>query len=148
MFFINTLFIALPTPSSDDGSLDLTYIKGEVEELGKELKTMDGYKTFVVKSTVIPGTTQNIVLPLLEKFSGKKAGIDFGLAMNPEFLMEGLAISNFQNPDRVVIGAIDDNSRNPDKVETKYLENAINALLKGNNPEPNFTKAIGCSIKV
>lgn len=115
----DVIFIALPTPSSADGSIDLTYIKSEVEELGKELRTMDGYKTFVVKSTVIPGTTKNVVLPLLEKYSGKKAGIDFGLAMNPEFLMEGLAISNFQKPDRVVIGAIDDRSFN--EVKKLYL---------------------------
>ena len=69
----------------------------------------------------------------------------FGASRTPHvFLL------NKENGDLVVkyIGAIDDNSRNPDKVEKKYLENAINALLKGNNPEPNFTKAIGCSIKV
>lgn len=104
------IFICLPTPSDEDGSINLRYIKSEAAEIGKELAKHSDYKVVVVKSTVVPGTTSGVVRELLEKHSGKTAGKDFGLAMNPEFLMEGLAISNFSNPDRVVIGAIDDRS--------------------------------------
>ncbi len=104
------LFICLPTPSSEDGSIDLSFIENETKELAKLLKESKDYKTFVVKSTVIPGTTSGVVRKTLEEISGKIAGQDFGLAMNPEFLMEGLAISNFTKPDRIVIGAVDDTS--------------------------------------
>jgi UDPglucose 6-dehydrogenase len=64
-----------------------------------------------VKSTVLPGTTQNIVLPLLEQYSSKKVGTDVGLAMNPEFLKEGVAIKDFLEPDRIVIGSFDEKSK-------------------------------------
>ncbi|MDH5400999.1 MAG: UDP-glucose/GDP-mannose dehydrogenase family protein [Candidatus Heimdallarchaeota archaeon] len=108
----DVIFICLPTPSSEDGKINLKYIREEVIQLGKLLQTTSEYKTIVVKSTVVPGTTDGIVKQLLEQESGKTAGIEFGLAMNPEFLMEGLALENFQHPDRIVIGAIDDKSFN------------------------------------
>jgi len=104
------IFICLPTPSEEDGSINLRFITEEAKEIGRVLATIDDFKTIVVKSTVVPGTTSGVIKDLLEEYSGKKAGLDFGLAMNPEFLMEGLAISNFTDPDRVVIGAIDDRS--------------------------------------
>ena len=80
-------------------------------EIGRQLKTKDEWHFIVVKSTVLPGTTEDIVLPLLEKHSEKKAGQDFGLAMNPEFLKEGEAVKDFFNPDRIVIGFYDKKSR-------------------------------------
>lgn len=104
------IFFSLATPSGEDGSIDLEIMKDECKAIGEELRTISDYKVFVVKSTVIPGTTDGVIKELLEENSGKKAGIDFGLAMNPEFLMEGLAISNFKKPDRIVIGAIDEKS--------------------------------------
>ena len=61
----------------------------------------------VVKSTVVPGTTDDVVLPILEEASGKKAGVDFGVGMNPEFLTEGEAVSDFMDPDRIVLGGLD-----------------------------------------
>ncbi|MCK4714372.1 MAG: UDP-glucose/GDP-mannose dehydrogenase family protein [Candidatus Aenigmarchaeota archaeon] len=103
-------FIAVGTPSKRDGSVDLIYIKKAAEEIGKALKKKDEYHTIVVKSTVIPGTTENVILPVVERFSGKKAGRGFGVAMNPEFLKEGMAVADFMNPDRVIIGAIDGKS--------------------------------------
>jgi UDPglucose 6-dehydrogenase len=74
----------------------------------------------VVKSTVVPGTTEKVVLPALEKASKKKAGRDFGVAMNPEFLKEGMAVEDFMNPGRVVIGAIDETSA--ERVFTLYRD--------------------------
>jgi len=104
-------FICVGTPSNDDGSIDLTFIKKASETIGKTLKQKHNWHTVVVKSTVIPGTTRDMVLPLLEKHSDKTAGKDFGVAMNPEFLREGIAIKDFMEPDRVVIGTTDEKSK-------------------------------------
>ena len=103
-------FISVGTPSRPDGSIDLVYVKKAAESIGKALKQKEGYHTVVVKSTVVPGTTEDTVIPLVEKNSGKKAGSGFGVVMNPEFLKEGLAVKDFMNPDRVVIGGIDKKS--------------------------------------
>lgn len=108
----DVIFICTGTPSRDDGSIDLKYIESASIDIGKALKASSSYKTIVVKSTVVPGTTADFVKPLLEQHSGKTAEIDFGLGMNPEFLKEGLAIEDFRKPDLIVIGAIDDKSYN------------------------------------
>ncbi|RKX99649.1 MAG: UDP-glucose 6-dehydrogenase [Spirochaetes bacterium] len=104
-------FICVGTPSEDDGSIDLKFVKEAAEEIGEQLRNKDGWHLVVVKSTVLPGTTGEVVLPLLERYSGKKAGVDFGVAMNPEFLREGIAVRDFLEPDRIVIGYYDDKSR-------------------------------------
>ncbi|MCD6373311.1 MAG: UDP-glucose/GDP-mannose dehydrogenase family protein [Thermococcus sp.] len=104
-------FIAVGTPSREEGSIDLTYVKKASEGIGKALKEKDGYHVVVVKSTVLPGTTEDVVKPILEKHSGKKAFQDFGLAMNPEFLREGVALNDFLEPDRIVIGVQDERTR-------------------------------------
>ena len=106
------IFICVGTPSSDDGSIDLSQIKAASENLGNLLKHTDDYKTIVVKSTVVPGTTKNVIIPILEKFSGKKAGIDFGVCMSPEFLREGAGVHDFLNPDKIVIGGYNEKSSN------------------------------------
>ena len=99
--------IAVGTPFDGD-VIDLSYIKKVSEQIGQVLEKKNGYHVVVVKSTVIPGTTDEVVLPLLEEFSGKNAGPDFGVGMNPEFLREGEAIEDFMEPDRIVLGGIDD----------------------------------------
>jgi len=104
-------FICVGTPSEKDGSINLCFIKQVAEEIGNQLKNLGRYHTVVVKSTVLPGTTKDVVLPIIEKYSGKKAGGDFGLAMNPEFLKEGVAIEDFMNPDRIVFGYFDSKSK-------------------------------------
>jgi UDPglucose 6-dehydrogenase len=103
-------FIAVGTPSRKDGSIDILHVKKVAEEIGKALKNKGAYHTVVVKSTVTPGTTEDVVVSILEKTSGKTAGRDFGVVMNPEFLREGKAIHDFMNPDRIVIGSIDERS--------------------------------------
>jgi len=112
-------FICVGTPSDDGGEVDLKYVRKVSEELGRILSGKKTYHVVVVKSTVIPGSTEDVVIPLLEKHSGKKAGKDFGVAMNPEFLREGVAIQDFMNPDRIVIGALDQKSG--DLVESIYF---------------------------
>ncbi len=104
------IFVCVGTPSADDGSIELSQIKSAAESLGNLLKQSGDYKTIVVKSTVVPGTTKDVVMPILEKYSGKKAGRDFGLCMNPEFLREGEGVYDFINPDKVVIGGYDEKS--------------------------------------
>ena len=104
-------FICVGTPSRQDGSIDLTYVRSAAAEIGRILKEKRGYQTVIVKSTVLPGTTEGFVLPILEAESGKRGFVDFGLASNPEFLREGSALADFFTPDRIVIGASDDRSR-------------------------------------
>lgn len=104
-------FICVGTPSRDDGSQDLTQVAGAAESIGSVLKEKSDYHSVVTKSTVVPGTTLKTVGPIVERASGKRAGVDFGLGMNPEFLKEGDAVNDFFRPDRVVIGAVDAKTR-------------------------------------
>ncbi len=99
-------FIAVGTPYKKD-YIDLTFIKEAVKQIGVALKDKSTYHVVIVKSTVIPKTTSNVIKPLLEEFSQKSVGANIGLVMNPEFLREGVAINDFMNPDRVVIGGSD-----------------------------------------
>jgi UDPglucose 6-dehydrogenase len=102
--------IAVGTPAVD-GQIDLRFVARAAEEIGAALKSKTAYHTVVVKSTVIPGTTDGTVRSAIEKTSGKRAGSDFGLGMNPEFLTEGTAVLDFMKPDRIVIGGIDERTR-------------------------------------
>lgn len=104
-------FITVDTPSDDSGSVDLRNLAEASSQIGRALKNLERYHTIVVKSTVPPGTTEGFVKIILENTSGKKAFIDFGLAMNPEFLREGSALRDFLSPDRIVIGANDERTR-------------------------------------
>jgi len=106
----DVVFISVGTPSKEDGSIDLSQIKSASAGIGKRLKKTDKYKVMVVKSTVTPGTTKNVVIPILESESGKKVGKNFGVCMNPEFLKEGSGVHDFLNPDKIVIGSYDKKS--------------------------------------
>ena len=99
--------IAVGTPF-DGKQIDLTQVKEVSAQIGSALKGKAGYHAVVVKSTVVPGTTDGVVLPILEDASGKKAGAGFGVGMNPEFLTEGQAVADFMMPDRIVLGANDE----------------------------------------
>jgi UDPglucose 6-dehydrogenase len=103
-------YVAVGTPSMPDGSIDLSYIESAATNIGKALKEKNSYHITVVKSTVVPGTTQNTVKPRLEAESGKTCGVDFGLCMNPEFLRQGNAFQDTLNADRVVVGSYDQQS--------------------------------------
>ncbi|AFD00871.1 putative UDP-glucose 6-dehydrogenase [Methanocella conradii HZ254] len=100
-------FICVPTPTDESGKIDLRFVREASRSIGERLKAKDSYHVVVVKSTVVPQTTQEVVTPILEETSGKKAGLDFGVGMNPEFLREGKAVHDFMHPDRIVIGGDD-----------------------------------------
>jgi len=106
----DVIFISVGTPSRENKAIDLGFIENTSCEIGKALKNETNYKVIAVKSTVVPGTTENVIIPLLEEFSDKKAGTDFGVCMIPEFLREGRAIYDFMNPDRTIIGEYDKKS--------------------------------------
>lgn len=108
--------IAVGTPF-DGSNIDLAAVLTAAKQVGGALRRKD-YHTVVVKSTVVPGTTDGSVLPALEAASGKKAGGDFGVGMNPEFLSEGEAVNDFMFPDRLVLGGIDE--RTIDKLDELY----------------------------
>jgi GDP-mannose 6-dehydrogenase len=100
-------FVCVGTPSQINGNLDLTYIRRVCEMIGKALKGKSARHTIVIRSTILPGTMHQTVIPTLEQHSGKKAGVDFGLCNNPEFLREGSAVKDFNFPPKTVIGEVD-----------------------------------------
>ena len=103
----NVIFITVGTPSKEDGEINTEYLEGASKEIGRQLSSVEGYRLVVVKSTVAPGTTENLVRAVLERESGKKVGQAIGLASNPEFLHEGSAIHETLHPDAIVIGGHD-----------------------------------------
>lgn len=110
-------FICVGTPPNHDGSADLSMIESASRSIGSALKDCDRYHVVTVKSTVPPGTTQNLVMPTVLKESCRSQ-CEIGFVMNPEFLREGLAIQDFMSPDRIVIGSTDD--REGDIVQSLY----------------------------
>ncbi|MGI9288763.1 MAG: UDP-glucose dehydrogenase family protein [Pseudomonadales bacterium] len=154
--------VAVGTPFDGD-LIDLRYIKNVAAEIGTALAEKNGYHMVVVKSTVVPGTTDEVVLPILETESGKVAGEAFSVGMNPEFLKEGEAIKDFMNPDRIVLGATDPRGieslqelysvfTGVDKLETscrtaemiKYTANSLLAtLISFSNEIGNLCAATG-----
>lgn len=106
----DVVFVCVGTPSKEDGSIDLSQIETASRQIGQHLGKSKNYQVVVVKSTVVPKTTIKTVLPILEESSGLKAGVDFGVAMTPEFLREGSGVYDFINPDKIVIGTSDKKS--------------------------------------
>lgn len=156
-------FIAVGTPF-DGQSIDTSYVRRAAGEIGAALAEVDRYHVVVVKSTVVPGTTDEVVRTALETSSGKRCGVDFGLCMNPEFLSEGSAVNDFLFPDRLVFGGIDERSTDilaqlyvsfPTSVPRlrtntqtaemiKYASNALLAnLISFSNEIANLGAAIG-----
>ncbi len=155
----NVVILSVGTPC-DSGKIDLTQIGNACKQIGQYIKSHDKFLSVIIKSTVVPTTTDTFVRNIIEHESGKKLG-QFGLGMNPEFLKEGDAVSDFMNPDRIVIGSEDENTKNYlteiyapwtcDKIYTntrtaemiKYANNTFLAcLISMNNELANVSAAI------
>jgi GDP-mannose 6-dehydrogenase len=100
-------FVCVGTPSQQNGNLDLRFMRRICEQIGQCLKAKSAWHAVVIRSTILPGTMRKVVIPTLEEFSGKKAGKDFGICNNPEFLREGTAVRDYLRPPKTVIGEAD-----------------------------------------
>ena len=118
--YCDMIFVTVGTPQKSDGSIELSMIKKAVTKIGEKMKINKKNPTIIIKSTVIPGTVQNVILPILEKKSGKKSGKDFGLISNPEFLQETTAIRDTEFPHVIVLGGN----------KTKFMTNTRKFLSK------------------
>ena len=104
----DVLMVCVGTPGQPNGSLDLSYVRRVVQQIGEQLAAAAAYKVVVIRSTLLPGSMQNVVIPTLEESARRKAGQDFGVCINPEFLREGSAIYDYDHPPKTVIGASDE----------------------------------------
>ena len=138
--------ICVGTPSRSTGELDLKYVERVAENIGAVLKTKTTRHLVVVRSTMLPGSIRDTIIPALERTSGKKAGEGFGIAINPEFMRESTAVEDFYHPPKTVIGALNDADASAvaalyadlpavtikTKIETaemvKYVDNIFHAL--------------------
>lgn len=141
--------VCVGTPSGAQGSIDFAALEAVCADIGAALPTTARRHTVVIRSTVLPGTTEEIVIPALQRSSGLVAGRDFGVAMNPEYLREGTGVADFDTPEKTVIGQLDDASGEPlvemygqfaDRIfrvpirvaeAAKYVDNAFHALKVG-----------------
>ena len=117
--------LCVGTPSRRNGSLDLTYLERVTEQIGLALAAKSAYHVVVVRSTVLPGTTHSVIIPALERASGKRYGDGFGVSVNPEFLREGTALKDFRKPPLTLVG----HNHAADASGTIALYQAIDAPL-------------------
>lgn len=154
--------VCVGTPSQANGNLDLKFVRRTCEEIGEALRDKGERHTVVIRSTILPGTMREIVIPTLEESSNKKAGADFGVCNNPEFLREGSAVRDFADPPKTVIGELDHAAGDPvvalyEKLDAplirtslevaemvKYVDNSWHALKIGfANEIGNLAKLCG-----
>ncbi len=117
--------VCVGTPSRSNGSLDLQYLERVSKQIGETLRGRDDFHVVVIRSTMLPGTMRTLIIPTLEEASGKRAGTDFGVCANPEFLREASAVHDYHHPPKTVIGATD--PRSADVLAGLYKD--LDALL-------------------
>ncbi|MEO8718019.1 MAG: nucleotide sugar dehydrogenase [Burkholderiales bacterium] len=100
------VLVCVGTPSRGNGDIDLTYVRRVCEQIGEALRSHPGAPAVVMRSTMLPGTMRAVVIPALEAASGRRAGIEFGVCINPEFLREGSAVHDYYHPPKTVIGEL------------------------------------------
>src|SRR5882762_8004288 len=154
--------ICVGTPSRSNGDIELKYVRRVCEQIGTAMRDHQGAPVVVIRSTMLPGTMREVVIPTLETFSGRRAGAEFGICINPEFLREGTAVHDFFNPPKTVIGEFNRASGDlvanlyariaaplvRTDIETaemvKYADNAWHALKVGfANEIGNLCKGVG-----
>ena len=159
----SVVFVCVGTPSRRNGSVSLDAVKRVAEQIGQAIAATPGYLVVAVRSTVPPGTVEQEIVPILERQSGKSAGVDFGVCMVPEFLREGSSVTDFFDPPKTVIGQLDERSGDtvaevlkkiPGPVVRarlsvaemlKYADNAFHALkVTFANEIGNIAKEVGC----
>ena len=151
--------VCVGTPSAPNGSLSTRFLERVCEQIGEGMAAKAARHTVVFRSTMLPGTCEGTLVPILERASGLRAGADFGVCVNPEFLREGTSVRDFNDPPKTIVGQIDDASgdpvvwlyeglpgprfRVPVKVAemTKYVDNSFHALKVG------FANQIGAICK-
>src|SRR3954470_2090595 len=160
--YTDLCLVCVGTPSLPNGGIDLKYVRRVCEEIGHTLAAHPGAPVIVMRSTMLPGTMRELVIPTLEKFSGKRAGEEFGVCINPEFLREGTAVHDYYHPPKTVIGEVNRASGDllaslyaampgpmiRTDIQTaemvKYADNAWHALKVGfANEIGNLCKALG-----
>jgi GDP-mannose 6-dehydrogenase len=110
--------ICVGTPSNENGSLCLDHVARAAAQIGESLQAQHAYHVVCVRSTVLPGTVETVVIPILEQHARRRAGRDFGVCMNPEFLREGSSIRDYNCPPFTIVGELD--SRSGDVIEALY----------------------------
>ncbi|MBE7162450.1 MAG: nucleotide sugar dehydrogenase, partial [Williamsia herbipolensis] len=138
--------VCVGTPSGSGGGLSTVHLQSASEEIGAALRDKDDWHVVVYRSTMVPGTCEDLLIPILERASGKRVGVDFGVCVNPEFLREGSSVRDFMTPPKTVVGETDERSgamvmdlyeglsgkrfRVPLRVAemTKYVDNSFHAL--------------------
>ncbi|HEY7546129.1 MAG TPA: nucleotide sugar dehydrogenase, partial [Blastocatellia bacterium] len=120
--------VCVGTPGNHNGSLNLTFVKRVCQQIGEALAAKARYHIVVMRSTMLPGTIAETVVPMLEVYSGKRAGRDFSVAVNPEFLREGASIHDFHNPPFTLIGADDADATEPLRNLYRHIDAPIICL--------------------
>ncbi|MDA9409917.1 GDP-mannose dehydrogenase [Bradyrhizobium sp. CCBAU 45384] len=117
-------FVCVGTPSQENGSLETSFVSRVAEEIGKNIGKSTNFHSVVMRSTMLPGTMEEKIIPLLERASGKRAGRDFGVAYFPEFLREGTAIADYDNPGAIVFG-VDGDARTLKRLMDIHAKSSI-----------------------
>ncbi|MGH9829634.1 MAG: nucleotide sugar dehydrogenase, partial [Blastocatellia bacterium] len=126
-------FVCVSTPGKSNGSLDLSSVKRACQQIGAALESVNRFHIVAVRSTLLPGTIEEVLIPVLEVYSGKREGLDFGVAVNPEFLREGTALYDFNNPPFTLVGARNEDTIAPlrklySKVQAPFIAAAVKEI--------------------